>query len=292
MKFLFICAHPDDLEVFVGNFLTSLAKIQQNPQYLRYIMKDKDLMKSEEFARSITVFVASMTRGEMSDFTDVVKSTRSAAKIRTHELTQSMHHLGINQIDFFGYFDGFVRVSEKCVNQVKEYIVKIRPDFIIAPEPIYTWYLHPDHVRTGKIVYWAVQRMIKEQNLNPYNPPIPHIYYFPALSNQYYFPVIPSFKNLIESSLHSHASQANLLIIARLARLITNFLHGRKIPQFWLAEALRRQYIPKYDRRDAKKRLRPRISLILTLFYRLAYLITGGGAGGMSKRLSYYDGTI
>jgi len=291
MKFLFFCAHPDDLEFFIGNFMTVLNDKYLRQEFARYITNNP-IGINNSYTDHVEVTVASMTRGEMSDFTDKVQSTHAAAKIRTHELRTSLGYLGISPPDFLGYIDGFIRVSEKTVKNVKEYLIRMKPDFVFAPEPIFTWYHHPDHTRTGKIVYRAICRMIKEQETSQYSQKIPSLYYFGALRNQFYFPFVPTLRHRLKKAVQSHASQALLLIIAKIPSIIFSILHGRKIPGCGMAEALRRQYLPGKDNPKHKDQFRPQLSLVLRILWYFAITITGPGLIDYSKRLLYYDGTM
>jgi LmbE family N-acetylglucosaminyl deacetylase len=172
MKVLFLCAHPDDLEFSIPSMMITLAgnlektldstdkNIQKNLNTIQYgrslfVKKQKD---SIDGIPEFKIKTACMTRGEMSSFTEQIGSTLKAAKIRTKELKNSQQILTGKMPDFVGYFDGYVRVSETAIIKIKDYIMKLQPDIVIAPEPIYTWYHHPDHVRTGRIAYFAIKR--------------------------------------------------------------------------------------------------------------------------------------
>ena len=78
MKILFFCAHPDDLEFFLGYFITSLAN-----SHLIQGKLEPFLGKHPNYSpKNIQISVASMTRGEYSSFTENVRSTKKAAGTR------------------------------------------------------------------------------------------------------------------------------------------------------------------------------------------------------------------
>jgi LmbE family N-acetylglucosaminyl deacetylase len=291
MKILFFCAHPDDLEFFIGNFMTVLNDKYLRQEYVRYIT-NQPIGTGNPYFDQIEVSVVSMTRGEMSDFTDKVRSTKTAATIRTYELRSSLGYLGISPPDFLGYMDGFLRISEKTIENVKKYLIQIAPDIIVAPEPIFTWYHHPDHTRTGKIVYRAICRMIQEQKTIHSTVKIPSLYYYGALQNQFYFPFVPSLQHRLKKAVQSHASQALLLIIAKIPSIISSFFHGRKVVGSRMAEALRRQYLPGKDNPKFKDQFYPHLSPLLRILWYFAISITGPGLIDYSKRLQFYDGTL
>lgn len=254
MKVLFLCAHPDDLEFSIPSIMISLAekpaiisesidrKIKKSIEEGRsYFLKRGNQINTKEFKTK----TACMTRGEMSSFTEETGSTMKAAKIRTHELSSSQMILTGKKPDFIGYFDGYVRVTDESINRIKEYLLKLQPDIVITPEPIYTWYHHPDHVRTGRIAYYAIRRIAKDKKDGKIDNSIhvPELFYFQAIWNDWYFPRFSIHSRLINMALKSHKSQAGLLIPAKIPGTIEKIIHGRKVHNHWFGESLRYQPI-------------------------------------------------
>ena len=66
--------------------------------------------------------------------------------------------------DFLGFFDGYVKVTDEAIQRVYDYIVKLQPDYIFGPEPTYVYYIHEDHVNTGRILYFALKRISSSEN--------------------------------------------------------------------------------------------------------------------------------
>jgi LmbE family N-acetylglucosaminyl deacetylase len=282
MKWLILCAHPDDLEFFVGHLLYALSPKNPIPDRTNpYIGKSK----------SHEVIIASMTRGEMSSFTFKVKSTKKAAEIRTKEFTRSCELLGHKPPLFLGFFDGFVRVSEQAVQKLQKLFMDYQPDIVIAPEPKFTYYPHTDHVRTGRIAFYAICRMMKERTQNPQlTIKIPSLYYFGAFFNHFYFPQFPEFEPIIKKALAAHESQQDILIPARIPALISGKSNGRKIPGVKMAEALRKQFIPGKSAEKEKNRFLPPLGWSQKILFYLTW--NDNRDLDYAARLRYYDGTI
>src|SRR6056297_1887573 len=195
MKWLFICAHPDDLEYFVGPLMVHLSKKRK---------------KRDE------IIVGSLTRGEMSAFTRRTKSTMKAARNRTKELKESSHILGVDKLYFLGLVDGFVRVSRRSLDIFQKLLHEEMPDIVVAPEPIYTFYHHPSHTRAGRIAYSAIKELIEKKKL----PTTPKVYYYGSLFNDFYFPIKKKYSSEIKAAVQAHRSQSALLIQSSVINLI------------------------------------------------------------------------
>jgi len=275
MKWLFICAHPDDLEYFVGHLMVTLAR----PDIIETFPQKKALISQyiPDFQKS-NVRVASMTRGEMSSYTFETKSTQKAAKIRTNELDTSCKLMGIKEPDYLGFIDGFIRVSEKAIQTLAHYIEEIQPDIVVTPEPVFTYYYHPDHIRTGKIAYYAIKHLKESKKQAP------RLYYFGSMANSFYFPKLRVISKIIQTALKAHRSQAPLLIMTRPSNFIASFITGRHVNGSNYGEGLRLQQI------GWKSDMQIHLSLFKKMIiywakatmYNLDY----------SDRLSFIDGTL
>ncbi|TFG17331.1 MAG: PIG-L family deacetylase, partial [Promethearchaeota archaeon] len=164
MRFLFVAPHPDDLEFNIPSIMFSIAHCMKSSEYTANsdIKRALDISKSYFTTKKKDEFLfkaASMTRGEMASLTDEVQSTLKAAEIRSQELINGQNILTNKEPDFLGFFDGYVKVTEEAVQKLFDYIVKLQPDYIIGPEPTYVYYIHEDHVNTGRILYYAIKRM-------------------------------------------------------------------------------------------------------------------------------------
>jgi LmbE family N-acetylglucosaminyl deacetylase len=258
MKLLFLCAHPDDLEFYVGHLLYALGQKNESAKGLSFISRENP-------KESLQFKIASMTRGEMSYFTKKIQSSQKAAKIRTEELISALNQLGCPSPEFLGFFDGFIQITPDTIERIRDYIQKISPDVIIAPEPVFTWYHHQDHKITGKLVYYALQKW------HTTDPQVkkPLLYYFTGLFHHYYFPKYPEWTGHIQKALDQHRSQSELLNQGRIADFITSLYHGFHIEGHRFAHALRRQYRPRIDPPWFKQKLMTK----WTFFKRILYFI-------------------
>ena len=126
-KIIFFQAHPDDLEFSCGHLMHYLAAKEAH-----------------------SIRIASMTKGEFglpgAEY-DKFKG-EFLGKVRMRELinAQKLHEIPEENIDWFGYIDGFVELNMEFINKIIEYLNKEKPNLIFAPEPIYTYYFHKDHL--------------------------------------------------------------------------------------------------------------------------------------------------
>jgi LmbE family N-acetylglucosaminyl deacetylase len=281
MKWLFLCAHPDDLEFFCGFLMAFLGDKSPDPSvHTRFLGK--------KMHHQITI--ASMTRGEMSHFTNQVKSTKKAATVRTQELSNSCYQLGVNSPIFLGFFDGFIRVSDFAIEKLRKFLIQESPDIVVAPEPVYTYYFHPDHVRTGKIAFYTILRMIKGCHNQTTTSKIPSLYFYGGLFNHFYFPQIPTYTSQVQAALASHASQGILLTDTSLPNKIMCRINGRKTPPYPFAHALRRQYLPGKDNPKMRHHLLRGMSFgrrILMMIARSAIK-----PPNYTNRMRFLDGTL
>ncbi|MBD3352625.1 MAG: hypothetical protein GF364_14155 [Candidatus Lokiarchaeota archaeon] len=308
MKVLFLCAHPDDLEFSIPSLMLTMSCIAEDTKkrercesLSKAIIQGSNHLCKKMKASEIAIKVASMTRGEMSKFTDRVKSTKKAAIIRSHELEGSQLILTGKIPDFLGFVDGYIRITDDTIKSVKNYFELLKPDIIIAPEPIYTWYHHPDHVRTGKIAYFAIRRIIKETEKNNIDKKIPRLFYFQSIWNDWYFPRFPSHQKAINKALKEHKSQAAILIEAKIPGFLEKIIHGLKIQNCPFGESLRYQPIMSIQNQNkhAKHRFDKHHKRFknLGLIKRLIYYATTSifnvfEVNEYDERYQFFDGTL
>ncbi|MCF2139444.1 MAG: PIG-L family deacetylase [Candidatus Lokiarchaeota archaeon] len=300
-KFLFICAHPDDLEFNIGYLIFCLGHKNIKGIGKEFIFSIKKGYPSPA-QRSVSVRIISMTRGEMSDYTLITKSTKRAAEVRTAELIKAMNYLGIseNEISFLGCFDGDIRVTDRNIEKLKREIITFQPDYVIAPEPVFTWYFHQDHRKTGKIAYWAIQRLISERK-NPKKilkssnvDKIPALYFYSSLFHHFYFPKYPSFQISVNNALQAHYSQKELLFGKGVKMdKITTTIHGWHVSNHKYAQALRRQFISGRDPLSAKFKLDKKNTLWRKLLYILGVkIVYSYTIPELESKRKFFDGTL
>lgn len=145
LKIIFFQPHPDDLELFCTHLLHYLSN------------------KSE---KKYEIKIAAMTNGEEGIYSSKYESFKGErlGKIRKQELLKALKYRGIKpfQVYFFGFINNNIKLKA-CVNSVKNFLEKEKPDIIFAPEPFYTYYQHKDHIITGKILLFIYKRIIKHK---------------------------------------------------------------------------------------------------------------------------------
>ena len=177
MKYLFISAHPDDLEFSCANLI-------------RYLTNQRH-----------DVEILCLTKGEFGYY-DAEWVGPRLAKIRVNELYKAAFKNGVKQNKIFlaDFIDGFVKFRKEHIEIIKNWLNKLQPDIIFAPEPYFAYYWQHDHINSGKLLYyiykWGQQDLIHQ---------IKSLYFYASLKPNFYWPF-----NDIErgkTSLYEHKSQ-------------------------------------------------------------------------------------
>ncbi|MFX0036888.1 MAG: PIG-L deacetylase family protein [Candidatus Hermodarchaeota archaeon] len=235
VKIIFFQAHPDDLEHKCGHLMHYLATKGRK----KYDIK-----------------IASMTKGEFGlpgpQF-DKFKG-EFLAKIRTRELfkAEKIHGLTAQNIDFFSYIDGFVPFNKNFVNKIVEYLKKEEPDIIIAPEAIYSWYHHMDHINTGRALFYILDKKLIDFR--------PILYFYTSLCPNFFFGFTKKdIKTLTYKLIACHKTQQWLLRYTMLPYRTLSRFAGRKLHGWKYAEPYRRVYFNKGSLYKNKQSLLVRI---------------------------------
>lgn len=181
MKFLFVCAHEDDLEFSCANLIYYLTQ-KQKP-----------------------VEILCMTNGEFGIFDPTFKGPR-LARIRMRELQKAAIINGIapDHVHFANIIDGFIQFDKIHLEIILNWINRLQPDIIFAPESYFTYYWHSDHINAGRLVYYCVTRL-----RNRLLKPVRSIYYYTTLRPNFWWPFQDPTRGL--QSLYQHKSQLWLL---------------------------------------------------------------------------------
>jgi LmbE family N-acetylglucosaminyl deacetylase len=219
-KIIFFQAHPDDLEHQCGHLMHYLATKSKKNHKIK---------------------IASMTKGEFGlpgAQYDKYKG-EFLAKIREQELFNAIdiHGMLPESVDFFGYIDGFVKFNKDIVEKTKEYLNKEKPDIIFAPEPIYTWYYHMDHINTGKVLFYIIYNKLVDFT--------PKLYYYSSLSPNYFFGFEKEDVHLILNLIACHKTQYWLMNYTMMPYKPIRRFYGKKISGWKYAEPYRRVYFDK-----------------------------------------------
>jgi len=145
MRIMAFGAHPDDVEIFCSGTLAKYA------------------------AQGHPVGIAVMTRG------DVGSPTLSRNEIAAVREREARNAAALIKADFFwmGYDDEFLYDSPDVRRHVVDVIRQFRPDIIVCPDKDRDY--HPDHTRTGQIV-WDTHVMATVANIPTGHPPAGHIH--------------------------------------------------------------------------------------------------------------------
>lgn len=238
-KIIFFQAHPDDLEHKCGHIMHHLC-IRSKKKY--------------------NIRIASMTKGEFGlpgPQYDRFKGDL-LARIRMQELfnAEQIHGISPENIDFFDYIDGYVPFNNDIINRTIEYLNKERPDIIFAPEAIYTWYYHMDHVNTGRVIFHIIYKKLIDFT--------PKLYFYTSLSPNYFFGFKKEDLALTYKLITCHKTQRWLLNWTMLPYRFTSRFAGRKLRGWKYAEPYRRIY---FNKRNLKKNGVSFFVKIFTHFY-------------------------
>ncbi len=239
-KIILFQAHPDDLEHKCGHLMHYLA-IKSKKKY--------------------DIKIASMTKGEFGlpgPQYDKFKG-EFLAKIRTRELfnAEKIHEIATENIDFLGYIDGFVPFNNDFINKIAEYLKNEKPDIIFAPEAIYSWYYHMDHINTGRAVFYVIYNKMIDFT--------PILYFYTSLYPNFSFGFKKKdIKTLTYKLIDCHKTQQWLLRYTMLPYRLFSRFAGRKLPGWKYAEPYRRVY---FNKKNLYKNKQPLIVRIFSHFF-------------------------
>lgn len=182
MKVLVIAAHPDDDVFGCGG---SIAKHVKN-------------------GNSVTI--AYLTNGDAGTLTH---TKEELAKVRKEEAKQAAAVLGIEDLIFLNFFDGYVEYSKEILNKLVELIREIKPQVIYMPHGKES---HRDHANTfilGKeAIYRAGAQSFQECEGDPWNVSTVLCYeVWTPLSKFQYIEDITEFIELKVEAFKKHESQ-------------------------------------------------------------------------------------
>lgn len=91
---------------------------------------------------------------------------RRLARIRMWEMNNVSKLYGtdaqgnsIVKLHWMPFIDGHVPFNCKSVKEYQKFILNLKPDIIIGPDPFCAPDYHPDHIATGRNYYFALKRM-------------------------------------------------------------------------------------------------------------------------------------
>lgn len=135
LKLLVVFAHPDDESMGMGG---TLAKYS---------------------AEGVETYCLCASRGERgwSSLEEQDPGPERVAEIRTQELQNAVHELGMKDLYFMGYMDGDVDQAEpsEAIGRIVAIIRRIKPQVVVTFPPDGN-YGHPDHIAIGQFTTAAI----------------------------------------------------------------------------------------------------------------------------------------
>ncbi|MHA1377315.1 MAG: PIG-L deacetylase family protein [Candidatus Helarchaeota archaeon] len=206
-RYSFICAHPDDLEMFVGAFIRHAVK------------KGHD------------VEIVSMTKGEWGTMDPELKGEK-LSKIRVQELYNAakLHGVPKEKIKFLGLIDGAVTVNNASI-VLRKYFNERKPDTIFIPEYNFSIYVHPDHINTGKAAC-----ILLKKKFTSYRP---LLFAYHSFKNNVF---IKTNMRATGKALAQHRTQVQVIGFLLPFRWIFNLYNGFNFRRFIFMESCRRVF--------------------------------------------------
>ncbi len=186
--YMWVVAHPDDLEFSSGGTVSKLAK---------------------EGKRIVLIQVTSGDRGtpDRSHTPEILSATRE------EEEREAATRLGIAEVVFLSEPDGSVVPDLSLREKITRMIRTHRPDVIVTHDPFRPYALHPDHRAVGMAAHDSVYPTARDHLYYPDHLASglePHktaeIWYFGSDSPDIYMDITDTFDDKIEA-LRAHKSQ-------------------------------------------------------------------------------------
>ena len=132
-----IFAHPDDAEFTCGGTVAKWC------------------------AQGWTVYYVLATSGDKGTH-DAALSVQELAALREQEQRDACKTLGVKDVIFLGYPDGFVRADEEFRGQIVRLLRRYRPDVVITWDGFRPGFNHSDHRAVGIAVRDAVYPAVRD----------------------------------------------------------------------------------------------------------------------------------
>ena len=143
LKILFFTPHIDDIEIGVPfTFLESLRLGNEVVEVL---------MTNCEFGTHRIEFKGDRLKRIR------IRELENANKVYAK---YTKNHVRVLKV---GYIDGHLPINKSVLNKVVDIIRNENPDIIFAPDPWYALDYHPDHINTGRLTYFALKKLSKNE---------------------------------------------------------------------------------------------------------------------------------
>ena len=145
MRILSFSPHPDDSEIFCSGTLAKYAAFGHD------------------------VGIVTMTRGDVGSPT---LSRDEIAAVREQESRNAAAVIGA-ELFWLGYDDEFLYDTPEVRRRVIDVLREFKPDVVLCPDKDHDY--HPDHVRTGQLV-WDTHVMGPIKNIPTAHPPVDSVH--------------------------------------------------------------------------------------------------------------------
>lgn len=191
-KYLFVAAHPDDIEVGAGGTVAKLVSLGKR------------------------VDIVVITDGGCGS-KDLAIAKTGLAAIRKAEAIAAAEVLGVTKISFLAYPDAGDYRAYDVAKALATIMVELNPDFVLAPDPKLPSEIHPDHLKAGEALMTAVlfagYPLVYQENVGPVKPEhLSHFrfrnlgFFFTHRPNRY-LTIDPSHREIQKHAIICHESQ-------------------------------------------------------------------------------------
>jgi LmbE family N-acetylglucosaminyl deacetylase len=196
-KALIICPHPDDGDIMAGEFSAQAVNAGWEVHEL--------LMTTDEYGT---------TRNDFKGLR--IKAIRKSEMIRASKVYGiDKNGNSLMKLHWAGYVDGFAPFTLKSIHRLQNFILKIKPDIIIGPDPFVHHDAHVDHMATGKNYYYALKWMSPSERPKK-------MLFFQSLMPDFFIPKLNS--EIVFKARMAHKSQWSEQTV-KLYGTIQNFLY-------------------------------------------------------------------
>lgn len=141
-----ILAHPDDPEFFLGGTIAEWGR------------------------QGHTVCYLILTKGQRG-VSPQHPDPDALVEVRRSEQAKAAHKLGVSDVRYLDYQDGFLTPDLEARRQVAREIRKTQPDVVVTSDPLYLYQRgrinHPDHRAAGQIVIDAIFPAVENRAFYP-----------------------------------------------------------------------------------------------------------------------------
>ena len=216
LKILFFSPHIDDIEIGVP--FAYLESLRAGYEVVEVVMTDS------EFGTHDSAFKGERLR-----------------RIRNRELDQAnkIFERGTDnpvRVVKMGYRDGYLPFDKGTLQRVMELIREERPDVIFATDPWFAHDFHPDHINTGRLIYFSLKRLGKK------DLPQRVFYYMSIRTDRYWRCRWNDFK-IVDQGLAQHRTQYSALELKMIMTYCRFILFFHLLRTGAVSESVREQVI-------------------------------------------------